>query len=127
MPKITFINEKKEVEVPEGTNLRTAAMQNEIAIHHASMDPLKLSISEKLVQYLNCHGLGTCGTCHVHIKKGMENCSAKGTWEKIRLGVATFSIGCEDEVRLSCQTRVNGDIEVLTHPPANLYGENFWS
>jgi asparaginyl-tRNA synthetase len=33
----------------------------------------------------------------------------------------------EDTMRLACQTTVNGDLEVQTQPPLNLYGENFFS
>ena len=33
---------------------------------------------------------------------------------------------CEDEMRLACQTTVNGDIEVETQPPVRITGEKFW-
>jgi ferredoxin len=36
-------------------------------------------------------------------------------------------IGNENTMRLACQTRVNGDMEVQTKPPLNLYGDNFFS
>jgi hypothetical protein len=29
-------------------------------------------------------------------------------------------------LRLSCQAKVYGDIEVETQPPLNLHGERFW-
>jgi len=35
-------------------------------------------------------------------------------------------IGHEDEMRLSCQVRVNGDCSVETQPAMNWSGENFW-
>jgi ferredoxin len=35
-------------------------------------------------------------------------------------------IGHEDEMRLSCQVRVNGDCTVETQPAMNWSGENFW-
>jgi ferredoxin len=35
-------------------------------------------------------------------------------------------IGHEDEMRLSCQVRVNGDCAVETQPAMNWSGENFW-
>lgn len=121
MPKVKFLNEKKEIEVETGANLRQAAIANGISLHHHLVD-----MPEKLAQLANCHGLGTCGTCHVHIKKGMENCSPKTTMESVRLALATFNIGHEDEVRLACQTKVLGDIEVETRPKINLSGEHFW-
>ena len=33
MPTINFVNEKKQIEVPEGTNLRRAAMQSGIQVY----------------------------------------------------------------------------------------------
>src|SRR5262249_11489032 len=37
-------------------------------------------------RFLNCHGLGLCGTCYVLVKEGMENLAPTGTtkadWEK---------------------------------------------
>jgi ferredoxin len=62
----------------------------------------------------------------VLIKKGMENTSPASKWEKIRLGASMVSIGFENEMRLSCETQVNGDIEVETRPALNMSGEKFW-
>ncbi len=76
---------------------------------------------------LNCHGLGACGSCRVLITKGMENASPIGTLERLRLKMAMPYVGNEDTMRLACQTLVNGDMEVVTKPPLNLYGENFFS
>lgn len=79
---------------------------------------------------LNCKGLGGCATCTVHVKKGAENCNKPGflEWMRLLLGPLTFfaRIGHEKELRLACKTRVNGDIEVETHPPLNWHGEKFW-
>ena len=35
-------------------------------------------------------------------------------------------LGHEKDLRLSCKTRVLGDIEVETHPQVNWHGERFW-
>ena len=35
-------------------------------------------------------------------------------------------LGHEDEMRLACQVRVNGDCTIETTPAFNLSGENFW-
>lgn len=145
MPKIKFINEDKEVEVEPGENLRQAAIANGLAIHHepaaevscrlalGSAEIVGIQVSEgvadwprKAIQVLNCHGLGLCGTCRVHVKAGMENCSPPGKREKFKLALSSCTIGHEDEVRLACQTQVNGDIEVETHPRMNLFGERYW-
>jgi ferredoxin len=114
MPKVEFVNEKKVIEVPEGANLREEARKAGIDVYKG------------LDRYLNCRGLGLCGTCKVLVKKGMENLSPKGWRERFKLATMMSSIGHEDEMRLSCQVQVNGDCTVETHPAFNLSGDNFW-
>jgi len=118
MPKIVFVNEKKEVEVPVGANLRQVARENGIEIYGG------------MERYLNCRGFGACGTCKVLVKKGMENLSPKTTMEKINLAAHPLTvlarIGHETEMRLSCQCQVKGDCTIETQPGFNWTGENFW-
>ena len=114
MPKVVFVKEKKEIEVPVGANLREEARKAGIEVYQG------------LSRYLNCFGHGSCGTCRVLVKKGMENLSPKVGKEKIKLGLMMGTIGCEEESRLACQVKVNGDCTVETNPGLNLYGENFW-
>jgi ferredoxin len=114
MPKVLFVKEKKEVEVPDGANLRDVARQNGIDIYRG------------IERYVNCRGNGLCGTCRVLVKKGMDNLSPKGRLERIKLGMMLSTIGHEDEMRLACRTQVHGDCSVETTPAMNLYGENFW-
>ena len=114
MPKVVFVNEKKEIEVPPGANLRQEARKAGIQVYRG------------LDKYLNCRGLGLCGTCRVLVKKGMENLSPKGRLERFKLATMMSSIGHEDEMRLSCQVQVNGDCTIETRPPFNFSGENFW-
>ena len=105
MPKVRFIKENKEIEVPEGANLRQEALKAGIPLYRP------------LDRIFNCRGFGHCGTCHVFIKYDtIKNTSRKGLKERIRLALSWFAIGHEDEVRLSCQTKVLGDIEVETRP-----------
>ncbi len=113
MPKITFIRENKEIEVPAGTNLRKAALGAGIELYPG------------IHKHLNCRGLGQCASCRVLIKEGMENTQRPNVLEKCRTALGFFNIGCEDEVRLSCQTKVNGDISVYTQPEFNWVGEAF--
>jgi ferredoxin len=115
VPTIKFVNEKKEVQVPEGANLRAAARSAGVEIYKG------------LEKYGNCRGLGVCGTCKVLITKGMENASPRGFRERTRMRMSMAYIGNEDTMRLSCQTKVLGDMEVVTQPALNLYGENFFS
>jgi ferredoxin len=118
MPKVVFVNEKQEIEVPAGSNLRTEARKAGVEVHGT------------IESYLNCLGNGLCGTCRVFVKKGMENLNGKTTMEKINFAAHPVSmlaaIGHEDEIRLACQCTVNGDCTVETKPGLNWDGENFW-
>ncbi len=115
MAIIKFVNEKKEIQVPEGSNLRKEAMRAGVGLYPS------------IHKYLNCHGLSQCGSCRVLITKGAENASPMGVIEKLRLKASMAYIGHEDTMRLSCQTQVNGDMEVQTQPPMNWFGDNFFS
>jgi ferredoxin len=125
MPKVFFVNEKTEIDVPQGANLRTEARKAGIPLHG-----MVLSFLNPVTNYLNCQGNGLCGTCRVLIKKGMENLSPKTFIEKVNLSAhpetMLVGIGHEEEIRLSCQVQVNGDCTVQTHPSINWSGENFW-
>jgi ferredoxin len=127
MPKVTFVKEKQEIEVPAGSNLRDAARKAGIAVNY--------QLGSKCLGKINCLGHGTCGSCHVLVKKGMENLSPKGKWEKFRLAIPLSplptdcgwaAIGHEEESRLACQVQVNGDCTIETNPAFNWEGENFW-
>src|SRR5919199_1061285 len=99
MPKVTFVNEKMEIEVPQGANLRKEARKAGVEVHKG------------LERYLNCRGNGLCGTCRVLVKKGMENLSPKGRLERFTLATSPSTamaiVGHEDEMRLSCQVRIH--------------------
>jgi ferredoxin len=118
MPKVTFVNEKKEIEVPAGSNLRDEAAKAAIAVYSG------------MSKYVNCHGFAQCGTCRVLVKKGMENLSPVGLLEKVNLKAHPITmlacLGHENEMRLACQCQVNGDCTIETTPPFNWDGENFW-
>ena len=120
MPKVTFVKEKKTIDVPQGANLRKEAMKAGIGVYKG------------VHKLLHCPGLGLCGSCRVFIKKGQENVSQPGLIEKFttKSGAnpeAQFAyIGHEDELRLSCQCKITGDIEVESMAPCNWHGERFW-
>jgi ferredoxin len=129
MPLVKFINENKEIEVPEGANLRKEAMKAGINVHQGVN-----GFGAKINQFINCHGISQCGTCRVRIVKGMENASPMGVMEKFRFYnpipdpfPSMAYIGNEDTMRLSCQVKVLGDMDVETGPKVNLFGENFFS
>ena len=121
MPKVTFVNdknEKQEIEVPAGANLRDEARKAGIPIYRG-MD-----------RYLNCRGMGLCGTCKVLVNAGTENLSRKGIMEKINFYLHPLSmlavIEHENDMRLACQCQVNGDCTIAVQPEFNWCGENFW-
>src|SRR5436309_2559920 len=76
MPKVTFVTEKKEIEVPLGSNLRQEAMKAGVQVYKG------------IHRALNCHGFGLCGSCKVLVKKGGENLSPKGLLEKFTLATS---------------------------------------
>lgn len=115
MPTITFVKEKKELQVPVGANLRREMMQAGIPVYSG---PHKL---------LHCPGLSLCGSCRVLITKGAENASPMGFMERARLKMSIPYIGNEGSMRLACQTEVEGDMTVENTPGLNLYGDNFFS
>ncbi|MCE9605884.1 MAG: (2Fe-2S)-binding protein [Planctomycetia bacterium] len=125
---VNFVNEKKQIEVPVGANLRNEAMKAGVKLY-GGLNGFGAGLNE----VFNCHGFGHCGTCRVKIVKGMENAGAMGMVEKVTfkynpLGPALFAyIGNEDTMRLACRTTVQGDMSVETKPPMNLTGENFFS
>ncbi len=115
MPTIRFVNEKKEIQVPAGANLRNEAIRAGVQVYRG------------VEKVFHCPGLGCCGTCRVLVPKGMDHLSPMGFRERIRLKMSMAYIGNEEQMRLACQTLVNGDVDVVTQPEFNKYGENFFS
>ena len=137
MPVIKFVKEKVEIEVPSGANLRQEAIKAGVNVHQG-VNGFGASINK----VVNCHGFGQCGTCRVTITKGMDNLSPMGMVEKLRFrcpvptpvtpgGVDPVPclafVGNEETMRLACQCKVHGDVEVETGPELDLFGENFFS
>ena len=82
MPIVNFVKEKQQVEVPAGTNLRTAALDAGIKLYDGVN-----GVGATLNEVFNCYGFGFCGSCRVLITKGMENTSPMGTREKAKFNV----------------------------------------
>lgn len=100
MAKITFLPENKTVEVPEGTSILEAALENDIWLEH------------------NCGGFCACTTCHVIVRSGEENVSEMEDEEEDRLDTAE---GLTLTSRLGCQARVTGDVVVeIPAPPGSV-------
>lgn len=89
MPKVTING--TVVEVPPGTTILDAALDNDIPLDH------------------NCGGNCACSTCHVIVEEGMENISEMSEDEEDMLDTA---VGLTLESRLGCQCKVTGDVKV---------------
>ena len=101
MPKVTFVNENRTVEVERGASLRYAALENDIPLY---------CIWFGLSKIANCHGNGLCWTDRVEIspatavnsKTALENAMTRVVSRKNPLA------------RLACQVEVLDDCEVRT-------------
>lgn len=132
MPTVKFIKENKEVEVADGVTIREAAKQAGINTNQGVN-----GYGESINRYMNCHGMGMCGTCRVNVVSGMEHTNPMTMREKMKFKspvpippdpIPTLAfIGNEDKMRLACVTKVHGDVEVETGPELDLFGDNFFS
>jgi ferredoxin len=90
MPIVTFIQANGQitkVEAPAGESILKIALDAGISMEHA------------------CGGNGFCTTCMCKVKNGMQNLSPRNDREE-NMGVV------DDPNRLSCQSQVQGDVEV---------------
>jgi 2Fe-2S ferredoxin len=60
----------------------------------------------------SCGGQGECTTCAGEVLSGMENLSTMGRYEQANLIRQRGKAILLQPVRLSCQARVHGDVEV---------------
>lgn len=100
MPKIKFAN--KTIHCSQGANLRETLRTHGLSPHNGTSS------------MLNCYGLGTCGTYAVKIEGKVSEMTPA---ERIRLSLPPHRP--ENGLRLACQVKVMGDIEVEK-------GEGFW-
>ena len=68
--------------------------------------------------WLNCKGFGSCGTCAVEVRGPLTERTAMERW---RLGFPPHD--GSQRLRLACQVRVLGDLEVVKHP--GFWGQEF--
>lgn len=97
MPTVYFVKQGVAVECAVGTNLRALALQHGISLY---------SFPNNLV---NCLGNGLCGTCRIKVDNPnavsvrTRSDESKCAWEGL-------------EYRLSCQSKVLADVQVITNP-----------
>ncbi|MEL6560682.1 MAG: 2Fe-2S iron-sulfur cluster binding domain-containing protein [Bacteroidota bacterium] len=96
MPIVKYKSQK--IEVASGTNLKRALAKANLSPYNGSS------------KYLNCKGLGTCGTCAVSIK---GDTTPKTAVEKWRLNFPPHQE--ENGLRLACQVKVINDLVVEKH------------
>jgi len=97
MPTVRFRG--REIDCEEGTVLRDVLLDADESPHNGRADAL------------NCRGHGTCGTCAVEVE---GETSERDAAERRRLSLPPHDP--DDGLRLSCQTRVEGDLTVRKYP-----------
>ncbi len=103
MPTISF--EGQTIPCAPGANLRQALLQASTTPHNGP------------AQVINCHGLGSCGTCAVEISGPPEAVSAPNWRDRTRRSLPPHDP--TRPLRLACQTQVFGDITVTKY-------DGFW-
>jgi ferredoxin len=104
VPKVTFVNEGRTVEVEPGTTVRYAALENDIPLYCMWFG---------LSKYANCHGNGLCWTDRITVTP-VSAITPRTALENI-MGATPAPLGARDpRVRLACQVQVFEDCEVTT-------------
>lgn len=102
MPKVTFLPHKDlcpdglEILAKKGISICDLALQNDINIEHA------------------CEKSCACTTCHIYIRKGLDSLSPSLENEDDMLDKAW---GLEPDSRLSCQTIITDDQDLVIEIP----------
>ena len=102
MPKIEFAKHSFECEI--GDNLRQLLLAEGLPLYQG------------IAKHIHCRGLGTCGTCAVHVQGEVTPPTMIEAW---RLGFPPHQAG--SGLRLACQCRVRGDLIVTKYP--GLWGQ----
>ena len=93
MPSIQF--QGKTITCEAGENLRQVLLRENLALYNGK------------AEYINCMGIGTCGTCAVEI----EGEPSERNWkEKARLSFPPHKL--EKNRRLACQIKVTQDLKL---------------
>ncbi|MBT8230041.1 MAG: adenylate/guanylate cyclase domain-containing protein [Bacteroidia bacterium] len=88
--RIHLFKEERQIDCPIDSTILEATLANHINHTHA------------------CGGEGKCSTCRVSIIDGLENCNPRNDTEQLIANKLNFP----DEIRLACQTKVNGNISI---------------
>jgi ferredoxin len=91
MPRVRFLKEHMEIDVPAGTTILQAAK--------AAGAP----------QGDRCGGVCACSTCHVYVTRGFDQ---TGDIEDEEFDILDKAFDVRATSRLGCQARVQGDVDV---------------
>ncbi|NJO41481.1 MAG: (2Fe-2S)-binding protein [Cyanobacteria bacterium CRU_2_1] len=93
MPNV--LAQGKTIECKSGENLRQVLLQHTVDLYRNQ------------AKLINCHGVGTCGTCAVMV----EGDVSEANWrETARRSLPPHSL--TQNRRLACQTTILGDIKI---------------
>lgn len=92
MPKVSFVKKQETIDCAEGANL------------------METLVNAGLPVASSCSGQGVCIKCVVNVIEGKENLSPKESLEDDLLDIHDLP----GNVRMSCQTRILGDVKVDT-------------
>ena len=109
MPKVTFVNENRTVEVERGDSLRYAALENDVPLYCMWFGMSKIA---------NCHGNGLCWTDRVQITPA-NAVTQRTMFEKAMHKFGQRRSRKNPNVRLACQVQVLEDCQVTTLCKAN--------
>jgi len=104
VPKVTFVNENRTVEVEPGGSLRYAALENDVPLYCMWFG---------LSKFANCHGNGLCWTDRVRVSPAAA-VNLRTPLEKAMTNIGTMKKNRDPQVRLACQVQVFEDCEVRT-------------
>ncbi len=104
MPKVTFVNENRTVEVERGASLRYAALENDVPLYCMWLGASK---------FANCHGNGLCWTDRVQVSPASA-INPRTPLEKLMTRFGSLPRKGDPRWRLACQIEVLEDCEVRT-------------
>eukprot|EP00200_Dunaliella_tertiolecta_P005107 CAMPEP_0202337376 /NCGR_PEP_ID=MMETSP1126-20121109/82_1 /ASSEMBLY_ACC=CAM_ASM_000457 /TAXON_ID=3047 /ORGANISM="Dunaliella tertiolecta, Strain CCMP1320" /LENGTH=215 /DNA_ID=CAMNT_0048927553 /DNA_START=1225 /DNA_END=1872 /DNA_ORIENTATION=+ len=104
--RVSVVYRGLELEARRGARLRTALLKAGVSPHNGD------------AKLINCRGLGTCGTCAVQIS-GTVFPAELTSAEKLRLNFPPHRPPNNQRLRLACQVKLQGDVNVVKY-------DQFW-
>ena len=92
MPKVTFLPDGNEIDVPAGTSILQAAKKAHAQVGFA------------------CGGVCACSTCHVYVKEGLDALAEASDREE---DIMDKAFDVKSISRLGCQSKILRDVTVV--------------